>query len=275
MKIITIYGGLGNQMYQYAYLRYLQIKYPNERYYVYTPNHLLLAHNGLEIDQWFKIELPPTSHITNMIAAILIYLDKIIRHLQIPIHVLSNDEHLNEKKIIQHGLFQNKNYIQNQIPFEFKEYTGLGEENNILLAKIKGCNSVAVHIRRNDYLIPAIKPIFEGLCTEAYYQNAISDVLKNIKNPVFYFFSDDVNYVKNTFHLKNMHVVSCNKGNRSFYDLFLMAHCKNMILANSTFSLWAAYLNKNAEKVYCPIRWNNIKPYPNVILDNWIIVNPY
>ena len=69
-----------------------------------------------------------------------------------------------------------------------------------------------------------------------------------------------------------MTIVNINKGDRSFFDMYLMAHAGNMILANSTFSCWAAYLNKNVKNVYCPSRWVNIEPKPNLIKADWKII---
>ncbi|WP_418663834.1 alpha-1,2-fucosyltransferase, partial [Bacteroides sp.] len=88
-----------------------------------------------------------------------------------------------------------------------------------------------------------------------------------------FFFSDNVDYVNEYFDDVEKTVISWNKGERSFFDMYLMAHGKNMIIANSTFSCWAAYLNKNNPIVICPQIWRNDRPSPPVVLDNWITIS--
>ena len=69
-----------------------------------------------------------------------------------------------------------------------------------------------------------------------------------------------------------MTVVDFNSGENSFFDMYLMAHASNLILANSTFSWWAAALNKRVTNVFCPNRWINIDPKPNLIRKDWVII---
>lgn len=274
MKIIVFNGGLGNQLFEFAYYQYLKGKFPTESFYAYIPQKAHEVHNGIEIEKWFEAELPMSCKYVDLIAKIIILIDKVFRHLAIPIHVLSSDSYFSENKLLQMGTFQKKSFCK-YASLHFKKYEDLGGEENInLLKMIHATNSVAVHVRRGDYLIPELKKQYGGLCTLSYYQKAIAEINKRIDNPMFFFFSDDPVFVEKHFLFKNKIVVSCNSGNRSFYDLYLMSHCKNMIIANSTFSWWAAFLNKNVEKVYCPIRWNNIKPYPDLVMDGWQVVNP-
>lgn len=273
MKIIVFNGGLGNQMFEYAYYRYLQELYPNENFYAYIPKEAHIVHNGLEISTWFDVALPPTSILVNIIASALIFIDKIVRKFHLPIHVVSCDRYVSKEKMLHIGNFQDWTFCDKSF-LKFRNYSDLGNENAKLLQKMQNVNSVAVHVRRGDYLISAIHKQYAGLCTPSYYKKAIAEINKSIENPVFFFFSDDKKYVEETFDVPNKVIVTCNKGKRSFFDMYLMAHCKNMIVANSTFSWWAAYLNTRAEKIYCPIRWNNIKPYPNLILEGWHVVEP-
>ena len=97
----------------------------------------------------------------------------------------------------------------------------------------------------------------------------INDIEKNIDNPHYIFFSDDPDYVKSYYSFANMTVVDWNKGEKSIFDMYLMSQCKFMILANSTFSYWAARFNKKAEIICCPNKWTNDNE-PDIILDNWI-----
>lgn len=81
---------------------------------------------------------------------------------------------------------------------------------------------------------------------------------KRWKSRFFFFFSDDCLYVETEFaDIRNKIIISHNRDDRSFFDMYLMAHAKNMILANSTFSCWAAYLNRTAKIIITPDRWVN------------------
>ena len=162
-----------------------------------------------------------------------------------------------------------------------KEYEMLhGEielQNNLLIFMVTATVTIITIAVKSKNLLLYLFPFYIIIPTMnriAYYKKAIAEINKSIENPVFFFFSDDKKYVEETFDVPNKVIVTCNKGKRSFFDMYLMAHCKNMIVANSTFSWWAAYLNTRAEKIYCPIRWNNIKPYPNLILEGWHVVEP-
>lgn len=114
-------------------------------------------------------------------------------------------------------------------------------------------NSVALHIRRTDYLNPGIGNRFDGVCTDTYYENAIQYIKEHVKDPYFIIFSDDINYVKENLRLEDSYIVS---GNAGYADLYLMSLCKHFIVANSTFSFWGAILSKLHNKIVCtPAYW--------------------
>ena len=115
--------------------------------------------------------------------------------------------------------------------------------------KMRNCNSVSVHVRRGDYLNPENAAMFGNICTEIYYQNAISLIKSQVSDAHFYLFSDDISYVRKNFIGEEYTVVDINHGRDSFYDMWLMSNCKHNICANSTFSFWGARLNKNENKL--------------------------
>lgn len=130
--------------------------------------------------------------------------------------------------------------------------------------KISNCDSIAVHIRRGDYLN---KPYFVNLST-SYYRQAISYMIGNIKEPKFFFFSDDIDYVKHEYRdIENAVFLDFNNNKTNEYstlrdveDLYLISQCKHQIIANSTFSWWGAWLNDNVNKiVIAPKTWSNNK----------------
>ena len=268
MKIITFWGGLGNQIFEYAYYKWLQEKFPNERFWGYYPIAGLSAHNGLEISQRFDAELPATSVISNLIGWVLFNVGRLCRRLHLPL--ISTCTQTNEKydSIFHCDYWQDKKYEPTDFNLLFN-LSKIGRKNLSLLAEMEEKNTIAIHIRRGDYLKSNVISIYGGICTEEYYKKAIEHVTSEVDNLVYIFFSDDPQYVRETFHIENMIVVDWNVGEDSVYDMYLMSKCKYMILANSTFSYWAARFNQCVKKVYCPTQWTNSNP-PDIILDNWI-----
>lgn len=121
--------------------------------------------------------------------------------------------------------------------------------NHELAMEMRWCNSVSVHIRRGDYLKPENIEMFGNICTDAYYETAISLLKEKVEDAHFYIFSDDVNYVKDKFVGDEYSIVDLNHGKDSFYDMWLMMNCKHNICANSTFSFWGARLGRYEDKI--------------------------
>ena len=78
MKIVTFWGGLGNQIIEFAYYEWLKKKCPKDKIYGFYPKAGLKSHNGLEIEKRFDVVLPPKSLLTNIWGYSLFYLDKIL-----------------------------------------------------------------------------------------------------------------------------------------------------------------------------------------------------
>lgn len=270
MKIFAFQAGLGNQFFQYAYYQYLCRHFPSSKFYGFYPKRALHDHNGLEIDKWFDVELPKSSRLSNIIATILFWINKLFEKMQLPYLFTDSDRFRKPDSLFYLGYWQDKKYYQEVKTPSFRTDLKIGQENERFLKMISESNSVAVHVRRGDYINYNIRNFYGNICTIDYYKRAILEIRKRVKNPIFFFFSDDITYVEEHFNDINKVIVSCNKGMNSFWDMYLMAHCKNMILANSTFSCCAAYLNKNQPLVICPSKWNNGKRPPVLAIDNWI-----
>lgn len=132
---------------------------------------------------------------------------------------------------------------------------------------VKACNSVAIHIRLGDY-----KKI--GNCLDlSYYKRAIETIQANNPNLIFFVFSDDIPEAKKIFQNMNgeFEFVSYASENLTLDDFFIMKSCKHQIIANSSYSWWAAWLNENTDKiVICPEKgeWKG-DFYP----DDWIKIS--
>ncbi|GIU68446.1 MAG: alpha-1,2-fucosyltransferase [Candidatus Parcubacteria bacterium] len=123
------------------------------------------------------------------------------------------------------------------------------EKINPLLNKISKENSVGIHVRRGDLL-----KIGALVLPLDYYKKAISIIKKKTKKPIFYIFSDDLEWCKKNF-ISLGEKFNFIRGTKSWEDFELMRNCKHNILANSALSWWAGYLNKNPKKIV-------ISPYP-------------
>ena len=232
----------------------------------------MAIHNGFELSKWFEVEIPPTNNYIYILSEVLFQLNRVLRKIKLPLLGISDDHHLDDSKILHEGWYQDKKYFEKVGGPRFIDNIDLGDDNRKILDDILSSNSVSVHIRRGDFLLPKNVKTVGGICTPEYYVKSIKKICQFIPDAKFFFFSDDPEYVINTYKELNKVVVSCNKGERSFYDIYLMSHCKNMILANSTFSCWAAYLNQSANVVICPPKWNH-KENPDLSLKKWIVVD--
>ncbi len=144
-------------------------------------------------------------------------------------------------------------------------------KNTACIQQMKQEQAVSVHIRRADYLTVADGKRYMGICTDAYYEQAFAYIRERVENPVFYFFSDDVEYVKAHYQGENIHVADWNTGADSMFDMQLMSQCKYNICANSTFSFWGARLNSYQEKIMIrPLRHDNYEEMTAAQMqENW------
>lgn len=270
MKIVTFHGGLGNQLFIYTYYKWLCKHSPGHKVYGFYPSRGFRAHNGLEIEKWFEAELPGTTWWSNSVSKFFFWFNKIFIKLGKPRPFTNNDWYRKDNAMIHHGYWQDKKYLLEIGAPQFKESLQLNDENKEMLNRIQSCNSVAVHIRRGDYLIEQFRKMYGDICTLEYYKNAMKQIESQIQSPVYFFFSDDIDFVKENFTMDNKVIVDINQGENSFFDIYLMSNCQNMIIANSSFSCWAAYENKNEGMIIAPKKWRNDKPSPDILLDNWI-----
>jgi hypothetical protein len=106
-------------------------------------------------------------------------------------------------------------------------------------------NTVAVHVRRTDYL----NDHRYGFIGEMYYRNAIEHMKRSLQNPLFIFFSDDLEWCKRHFGEQDCLFADSNDWLDDHLQLYLIAQCCHQIIANSSFSWWGAWLNQNDKKI--------------------------
>lgn len=178
------------------------------------------------------------------------------------------------------GFYQSERYfadVKDEVrkAFTFNP-TKASERSQQMMQRIQNDpQAVSIHIRRGDYLNPKHYDSIGCICQLPYYQRAIDEMKKQVGEPHFYVFSEDLEWVKDNLGLENAVYVDWNKGNDSWQDMMLMSSCKHHIICNSTFSWWAAWLNPSAEKtVVMPYQWTNQQDSSDFVaeLGHWVRV---
>jgi hypothetical protein len=275
MIIVKLMGGLGNQMFQYAAGRALSISHnvplkldldflldrsPRENF---TYRNFELCNFNINADIASREELRYFTKRNKFINLInhKIFGKPKITFKYLPTFPYDDGFLLLPDNTYLEGFWQSEKYFKDIRPLILEELkiTHPPEQHNALLLKnIKQQNSVSIHIRRGDYISNKVINNYHGICDLTYYIRVIKLVTQRIDNPVFYFFSDDMVWVKENFSdLKYSFVfVNHNIGSASYEDIRLMSNCKYNIIANSSFSWWGAWLNRNPEKlVIAPNKW--------------------
>jgi hypothetical protein len=288
MIIVKLMGGLGNQMFQYAIGREVSLRnnvplkldltFLNDK----TSKENFTFRN-LEINK-FKIDL---EYANNEEINFFHKRNTLLYNYLYDFGIKRNNLYISEKnrfhnfKNLGHSLYldgfwQSELYFKNirhTIINDF-EFRKVNFENEKLIDEIKFKNTISVHIRRGDYVNNKTINNYHGTCSFEYYKKSITYFKEIFIDTKFYFFSDDINWVKNTFGVnKNYSYIDINNNINNHYDLLLMSNCNHNIIANSSFSWWAAWLNQNIDKkIIAPNKWFQKKENEplNIIPENWI-----
>jgi hypothetical protein len=270
MKIVKFLGGLGNQMFQYAFYKALKHKFNAVKADTSGFNNYHL-HNGLELEEIFPIKLA----IVSASVAKLYNPDfnewhnrKLRRILGLKgayyqeqqEFFFDTDIFKDVKKKYYWGYWQNPLYfsdVEDELRKDFTFRKSLDSTNEERLIQMRTHESIAVHIRRGDYIG---HELLGNICDLNYYQQAINYIKEHVLQPIFYFFSDDIEWCKSNFNNIEAVFIDGNTGVNNCIDMQLMSNCKHQIIANSSFSWWGAWLNTNQNKiVIAPKKWINNK----------------
>lgn len=283
MVIVKILGGLGNQMFQYALgvsisLSGKNVKYDLSEMDEYKTHSYQIENFKVNIVRADKNEI---STLKNSI------INRFFRKLNIGIMVKSthiyenvgmyNSEILKMENAYLDGYWQSEKYFvkyREHILNDFTIKTILNSRTVSIGNEIDFNNSVSLHIRRGDYVTNETTNKIHGVCSLDYYQSAVSIINQKLSSPVFYIFSDDIDWARENLKIKNKTVfVSHNDIDHGYEDMYLMSKCKHNIIANSSFSWWAAWLNQNPGKIVInPSKWFVSGQYNNkdLIPAGWI-----
>lgn len=178
-----------------------------------------------------------------------------------------------------YGYFQSEKYFSSHREdlLDYYNFSYCADSDfNRMLDLIQHSDSVSVHIRRGDYLTNPAAKAYHGILPIDYYKEAAQIISNRIPNPVYFIFSDDLDWAgSNLKFLQKKFFVDCNRGKKSYRDIQLMSICHSNIIANSSFSWWGAWLNKNEKKiVIAPKKWVAAKgePLDDVVPFSWITI---
>jgi hypothetical protein len=278
LVIVKIQGGLGNQLFQYATGKAIALrndfplKLDLEWYHRNSDRSFMLKRFNAQVD------IASASEILKLKGANDNMFLKGLRKLKLLRPAIMEDgpggfnaSLMNVKKpIYLNGYWQSPKYFESIANVLRADFTirSLNPSAEAYRKIIESGNSVALHVRRGDYVTNHAANSFHGVLPLTYYRRAL-DRLRLIL-PAFnlFVFSDDVKFARDAFSDdSNIHFVA---GNTDEEDLVLFSLCHHQITANSSFSWWGAWLNKNTEKkVFAPQQWF-VDPGKNATSQNLI-----
>ena len=280
MKIIMMNGGLGNQLFQYIFYRIVEERYKDQDVCFIDDSAFFLSdqHNGYELEKIFGLkpnllseffdqetwsyilaEVGKGRNIVNVLQdsgtemTFVSEIKGVNQHNYLGDGVLTPVNEYNpsilerQGNVYYYGYWINRDWYKSveSIIKQALTFPGVQDKkNHTLLRLILNTESVAVHIRRGDFLD------IGWALSESYYKGAVKKVNEKAEHPLYFIFSDDIswcmeNYKELGFNLTrdNVIFVDGNSDGMNYIDMQLMANCRHMIIANSSFSYLAALIN--------------------------------
>ncbi len=274
MIIVNVKGGTGNQLFQYALGRHLALKNhdtllldsdglarANETGDIYRP----LALDAFNIEKKFA-----TPEQIKKYKYPFGFISKAWRYIRL--HLLKKTNVAFDEKVLAYqgnmyldGYWQSPKYFDAIRDVLLKEFTlknPLSAAAAVFAEQIQQSTAVSLHVRRGDYVKnPRVLKEF-GVCSIQYYEAAISHIEKQVSNPTFFVFSDDIAWVQEHLPVGSQAIFVHGDNIKDYEELTLMSMCKHNIIANSSFSWWGAWLNNHPNKiVIAPTPWFETTEY--------------
>lgn len=292
MIIIKLHGGLGNQLFQFA--AYCKLKEFKKDVWLDVGEYNLPWNNKYRKYLLDKFQITTDFRLCIFSNSILLRLIHAVLHTKVKVlpmtlyntlvnssvgvgTSLSDDMVEIKDNMYIDGYFLDARFFPKHFleVIMFKSVYTWSKTVGKLYSDIQNCNSVSVHIRRTDYLNARDYDNYCNICTRDFYKKAISYFEDKSNSYRFYFFSDDIIWVKNEFGVNQNYVYVEHEdyNDSTVSDLFLMSSCKHNIIANSTYSWWGAYFNKNPQKIIvCPEKYQNTSQI-KLFLEDWIHIS--
>lgn len=278
MIIVGIIGGLGNQLFCYA-CGYATAKRVGAKLMLDTSildNDTLRDYEldklGIRYDKRFSTASIKSRFLREAVRRLAFRLMRMRCHYLVDWNAWKYNKRIEGVKDHTYllGYWQSEKYfkhLRGELLEMFKPRIELSSGCRQYVKEVEACNSVSVHVRRGDY-------VTLGFCLPAsYYEKALARMEKLVEEPVWFVFSDDLDYCRKLFAERPGKFVYVHYESTvtTIEDMYIMSRCKHNVVANSSYSWWGAWLNSNPEKiVIAPSRWMNQANLHGPILDSWI-----
>ena len=300
MIIVKLQGGLGNQMFQYAFGRALAYNYKTDlvldtNWFSGNTAKLGYAKREYQLDQFnnsaLDIDQNELFHIGQKINFLKQFPSNrgfhtktkwlFMKYFGKYTYISEKQKFIFDVNILPkrkkntyvEGYWQNELYfskIEEIIRKEFQLKDDLPDDEKAFIQQIEATNSICIHVRRGDYVVSPKVKAYLGVLPMDYYLSAVEYIKKKIINPVFYVFSDEPEWCSNNLQLPcDFHIASSDNRNLT-HEMVLMSHCRHQIIANSSFSWWAAWLNTNNDKIVIAPRCWRVEDARSPVPDRWI-----
>lgn len=308
MNIIRMSGGLGNQMFQYALCLKLQsmgreVKFDDINEYRHDKaKPIMLSVFGIQIPRasWDEI---------NAFTDGSMDLRKRIRRKLFGRRAIEyREEGFYDPKVLSYesmylrGYFQSEKYFEDMKQeirdiYRFPTLDSMHLPQKLYQAtkecqeQVESTMSVSLHMRRSDSRPD--EELYEGICTEKYYEGAVRFIQERYPEAVFYIFSNEPKWVKSWVDnliesqmtedmtkqdkeelQKKFVMIEANTEYTAYLDMFLMTKCNHNIISNSSFSWWGAWINENPDKiVIAPSKWKNDTENDDIYCSGMVLIN--
>jgi Glycosyl transferase family 11 len=241
-KTIILKGGLGNQLFQYAHG--LKLSLIDKKDVIFDTS--FFANTGIDTQRPFLLDKFNIDTQAQFIQTTPTFFTIYQRKIQS--YITGN-----------YGFYQHEKYfkdISREIRKQFTLKNTLSPSSQTIAEQIQShTHAVSLHVRRGDYIQDAKTSAYHGVCDLRYYRAAIDYMKTHLDSPTFFVYSDDIAWAKEHLYIEDVIYVS-NPMIPDYEELILMSMCQHNIIANSTFSWWAAYLNQYLQKiVIAPKQW--------------------
>jgi hypothetical protein len=293
MKIVKFKGGLGNQLFQYAFLRYLELCHDafdvkgDLMYYKLTGKDDVVRKPRIErlkvkINWCTEREIKQVlafnriGQPTSLVYKAIVFLEKLFNKKY---YFEGSRKHTPVEPILKYeyfdGYWQSWRYVEPIASYLRKEISpnfGLSKSTKHYINIVSQQNAVFMGVRRGDYVANLKTKRHFGTFDEDYYKRGIQYIKERVNNPVFYLFSDDIKWVKDNMEFGvEVFYREIEQQTSDIEELFLMGSCKHAIIVNSTFNWWGAWLIENNNKiVVAPKNWFADRSEIDIIPENWV-----
>ncbi len=285
LHVVQLTGGLGNQMFQYAFYRKLLFlgkiaKIEDESGYEAAGTREKHLYKAFGI----TYERPTAAEMRLLTDSSMKLISRIRRKLfgrkkksYIEKQFNYNPEALLQECAYYEGCWQSEKYfgdVEGELRKAFTFRCEIPKESRAVLERIGACNAVSMHIRRGDYLAEEQQKVYGGICTPQYYERAVALIRERVKDAKFFVFTNDADWAREHMAGNDFEIVDCNGEDAGYLDMLLMSRCRHHIIANSSFSWWGAWLNPHREKiVVAPAKWLNGRDCRDIYTEGMLAIS--